>query len=331
MDVQLRHLRALVAVVDTGTFTDAATELGTSQAAVSRSVAALETALGVRILQRTTRHIAPTMTGMQILAGARRILAETAHLHRIAEQSRTELRVGYAWAALGKHTRRLQKAWSGTPLVFVQSNTITAGLSEGAVDVAVIRRGLPAPTAPLPTAATPATPVTTSATGSAAAPVDPALADPRFGTALIGLENRCAAIATDNPMARRRTLRVEDLTRYTVAIDARTGTTTPDLWPTGHGPAAIRATSGVDEWLTLIAAGQAVGITSEATANQNPRPGVAYRMLRAVPPIEVWLTWWRDDPPAQLNDLIRLSREAYGSGSGASAGAGAGPTPGTTD
>ncbi|BBH69560.1 LysR family transcriptional regulator [Actinoplanes sp. OR16] len=295
MDVQLRHLRALVAVIDTGTFTDAATELGISQAAVSRNIAALETALGVRILQRTTRHLAPTATGLQILAGARRILAETAHLHRIAEQSRTELRVGYAWAALGKHTRRLQRAWSavqpGTPLVFVQSNTVTAGLSDGAADVAVVRRGLPGDT-------------------TRPAPVDPTLTDPRFATALIGLENRCAAIATDNPLARRRTLRVDDLTRYTVAIDARTGTTTPDLWPTGAAP-AIRPTHGVDEWLTLIAANQAVGITSEATANQNPRPGVAYRMLRAVPQIEVWLAWWRDDPPAQLADLIRLSRQAY--------------------
>ncbi|MEU8242665.1 LysR family transcriptional regulator [Actinoplanes missouriensis] len=307
MDVQLRHLRALVAVVDTGTFTDAAAELGTSQAAVSRSVAALETALGVRILQRTTRHLAPTPTGDQILAGARRILAETAHLHRIAEQSRSELRVGYAWAALGKHTRRLQRAWTGAPLVFVQSNTATAGLSEGAADVAVLRRGLPAvadPGAPSgPGSGTPADQLTT--------PLGPALADPRFDTALIGLENRCAAIATDNPLARRRTVRVEDLTRYTVAIDARTGTTTPGLWPPGQGPAAIRSTHGVDEWLTLIAAGQAVGITSEATANQNPRPGVAYRMLRAVPKIEVWLAWWRDDPPAQLPDLIRLGREAY--------------------
>jgi DNA-binding transcriptional LysR family regulator len=296
MDVQLRHLRALVAVVDTGTFTDAATELGLSQAAVSRSIAALETALGVRILQRTTRHLAPTATGAQILAGARRILAETAHLHRIAEQSRTELRIGYAWAALGKHTRRLQRAWAtgqpGTPLVFVQSNTVTAGLSDGAADVAVVRRGLPGDT-------------------GRPAPVDPTLTDPRFDTALVGLENRYAVIATDNPLARRRTLRVEDLTRYTVAIDSRTGTTTPDLWPDGRGPAATRSTHGVDEWLTLIAAGQAVGITSEATANQNPRPGVAYRMLRAVPRIEVWFAWWRDDPPAQLADLIRLSREAY--------------------
>ncbi|WP_304523811.1 LysR family transcriptional regulator [Actinoplanes sp. DH11] len=296
MDVQLRHLRALVAVVDTGTFTDAATELRTSQAAVSRAVAALETTLGVRLLQRTTRRLALTATGEQVLAGARRILDETAHLHRIAEQSRTELRIGYAWAALGKHTRRLQRAWAtvqpAVPLVFVHSNTATAGLSEGTADVAVLRRGAPA-LSPAPPPAGP-------------------LLDARFDTARIGLEHRCAAIATDNPLARRRTLRIEDLTRFTVAIDARTGTTTPELWPTGHAPATIRRTHGVDEWLTLIAAGQAVGITSEATANQNPRPGVAYRTLRAVPPIEVWLAWWRDDPPAQLPDLIRLSREAYG-------------------
>ena len=280
MNVELRHLRALVAVVDAGTFTDAAAELQVSQAAVSRSVAALEQTLGLRVLDRNTRHVALTARGTQVLASARRILDEVAHLQRLAQQTRTELRVGYAWAALGRHTRRLQRAWTGVPLVFVQTNTVTAGLSEGTADVAVVRR---------------------------------ALSDPRFGTALIGTEGRCAAIATDNPLARRRTVRVEDVARYTVAIDDRTGTTTLDLWDPGPGPAAVRATHGVDEWLTLIAAGQAVGITSEATAHQNPRPGVAYRMLRHAPRIEVRLAWWRDDPPAGLAELIRLSRAAYGS------------------
>ncbi|GIE88951.1 LysR family transcriptional regulator [Actinoplanes regularis] len=283
MDLQLRHLRALVAVVEAGTFTDAATDLNTSQAAVSRSVAALEEALGVRLLQRTTRHVSLTGTGAQVLAGARRVLDEVAHLHRIAEQSRTELRVGYAWAAMGKHTRRLQRAWAGLrpgiPLVFVHTNSVTAGLSEGAAEIAVIRR-----------------------------PLD----DPRFATARIGAEARFAAVSTENPLARRRTLRVGDLARYTVAIDARTGTTTLDLWEPGPAPAMVRRTHGVDEWLTLIAANQAVGVTSEATANQNPRPGVAYRRLRQVPPIPVWLAWWRDDPPALLDDLIRLSQAAYG-------------------
>ncbi|MFG2041721.1 LysR family transcriptional regulator [Dactylosporangium sp. NPDC048998] len=285
MDLELRQLRAFVAVVDAGTFTDAAAALGLSQAAVSRAVAALEAALGARLLHRTTRHVRLTAAGTQVLARARAVLDEVAHLRRAVERSRTELRVGYAWAAMGKHTRRLQRAWAArhpaVPLVFVQSNTPAAGLGDGSADVAVVRR---------------------------------ALQDPRFDTALVGVETRYAAVASDNTLARRRTVRLEDLARYTVAIDDRTGTTTVDLWHPGGAPATVRATHGVDEWLTLIAAGQAVGITSEATANQNPRPGVAYRRVRDAPPIHVWLAWWRDDPPAFLDDLVGLARAAYGTG-----------------
>ena len=105
MDVQLRQLRTLVTVVDAGTFTDAAAVLGVSQAAVSRSVASFEAVLGVRLLHRTTRHVSLTPTGARVVEQARRVLDEVTHLTRLVEQSRTELRFGYAWAALGKHTR----------------------------------------------------------------------------------------------------------------------------------------------------------------------------------------------------------------------------------
>ncbi|MEJ3745992.1 LysR family transcriptional regulator [Actinomycetes bacterium KLBMP 9797] len=281
MDVQLRHLEALVAVADAGTFTGAAAELGVSQAAVSRAIAALEATLGARLVQRTTRRVALTVSGTRVLAHARSVLDEVANLHRVVEQARTELRVGYAWAALGKHTRRVQKAWAaahpGLPLLFVHVNTPTAGLSDGVADVAVIRRPL---------------------------------RDARFATAPVGQERRYAAVATDNALARRRSVRLGDLARYPVAIDDRTGTTTPELWRDG-GPKAVRTTHGVDEWLTLIAAGQAVGLTSEATANQNPRPGVAYRSVRDAEPIPVWLAWWTDDPPTHLADLLTLVRAAY--------------------
>jgi hypothetical protein len=114
-------------------------------------------------------------------------------------------------------------------------------------------------------------------------------------------------------------VRLGDLARYTVAIDYRTGTTTLDLWPASAAP-AVRRTQGIEEWLTLIAANQAVGLTSEATANQNPRPGVAYRAVRDAPPIQVWLAWWRDDPPPHLTDLIELSRAAYAPGKPSGAG-----------
>lgn len=280
--MDLRQLRAFVAVVDAGTFTDAATTLGLTQASVSRSVASLEASLGVRLLQRTTRHVALTTTGTQVLAGARRVLDEVVHLHRIVAQSQTELRIGYAWAALGRHTRKVQKAWAAThpslPLVFVQSVTATAGLAEGTADVAVIRRPLE---------------------------------DPRFETVLLGTELRYGVVATDNPLSRKRSLKLADFAKHPIAIDDRTGTTTLDLWQPGKAPAVVRNTHSVDEWLTLIAAGQAVGMTSEATANLNPRPGVAYRAVKDAPPIAVWLAWWKDEPPQHLGDLVTLACDAY--------------------
>jgi DNA-binding transcriptional LysR family regulator len=282
MDVTLRQLQAFVAVADEGSFTGAAARLRLSQASVSRTVAALESALGARLLQRTTRHVALTGTGTKVLAACRRALDEVAHLRHIVSHSARELRVGYAWAALGKHTRRVQKAWAaahpGTPLLFVQAGTPSAGLAEGLAEVAVLRR-----------------------------PLD----DPRFETALLGTERRYAAVPTDGTLARKRSLRLADLARYPVAIDDRTGTTTLDLWPPGAAPTAVRHTHTVDEWLTLIAAGQAVGLTAEATANQNPRPGVAYRQVRDAAPIPVRLAWWRDDVPPGIADLLGLVREAY--------------------
>ena len=61
-----------------------------------------------------------------------------------------------------------------------------------------------------------------------------------------------------------------------------------DIWEPRAGPAAVRDTHSVDEWLTLVAAGPAVGMTSEATVAQYPRPGVVYRPVRDVPPVQVW-------------------------------------------
>ncbi|PRY28320.1 LysR family transcriptional regulator [Pseudosporangium ferrugineum] len=293
MDVRFHQLRALVAVAGAGSFTDAAAQLGVSQAAVSRAVAALEKELGARIVERTTRHVTLTPLGVRIVAQAQRVLAEVALLTRMATERR-ELRVGYAWAALGRHTRRLQKQWAAArpdlPLIFVQAIDPTGGLADGSSDVAVIRW---------------------------------ALDDPRFATAGIGYESRYAAVATDSALARRRSLRIADLARYTVAIDSRTGSTTLDLFPPDAPPRALRETGAVDEWLTLIAAGQAVGITAEATAHQYPRPGVAYRVLRHAPRIAVRLAWWREDPPRHLEELVAAARTLWG-GSAAEGGKGPG-------
>ena len=80
MELELRHLRALVAVADAGSFTDAAIDLGISQAAASRTLIALEQILGVRLLHRTSRSVTPTTAGVQVLTRARQVLADAANL-----------------------------------------------------------------------------------------------------------------------------------------------------------------------------------------------------------------------------------------------------------
>src|SRR6266487_871880 len=70
MKVELRHLRCLVAIAEAGSFTDAAIDLGISQAAASRTLASLEAALGVRLLRRTTREVTLTAVGGRVLAHA---------------------------------------------------------------------------------------------------------------------------------------------------------------------------------------------------------------------------------------------------------------------
>ena len=282
-EVELRQLRALIAVVEHGGFTRAASSLGVSQAAVSRTVAGLEAALGARVLRRTTREVSLTPVGARVLGHARRVVEESAALVRAAADTGSRLSVGYAWAALGRHTTEVQSSWArdheGAELVFLQSNTPTAGLREGLVDVAVLRR-----------------------------PVD----DPRFATALVGVEQRFAAVASRHALARRRNVSLRDFAGRTVAVDGQTGTTSDELWPAGAAPAGTRSVDGVDEWLTVIAADRAVGMTSEATARQHPRPGVTYRPVRDAPPVAVQLAWWRDSPPPALADLLERVCRAYG-------------------
>ena len=142
----MKHLRCLVAIIDTGSFTDAALELGVSQAAVSRTLAGLEDVLGVRLLHRTSRSIAPTTAGIQVLARARVLLSGADELVREATTGHAQLHIGHAWSAFGRHTTEFQRRWQDqhpeTDLRLIRHNTPTGGLAEGLCDLAVVRAPL---------------------------------------------------------------------------------------------------------------------------------------------------------------------------------------------
>ena len=70
------EMAAFVRVVDSSGFSAAASSLGLSPSAVSKLVTRLETRLGVRLLQRTTRALHLTEEGEVFYAAARRIVGE---------------------------------------------------------------------------------------------------------------------------------------------------------------------------------------------------------------------------------------------------------------
>lgn len=75
-DVKFDALAAFVAVAEDRSFTRAATKLGVSQSALSQTLRNLEAKLGVRLVTRTTRSVAPTEAGERLLSIAGPRLAE---------------------------------------------------------------------------------------------------------------------------------------------------------------------------------------------------------------------------------------------------------------
>lgn len=76
MRSELSVLAALLAVAEERSFTKAAKRLGVSPSAMSHAVRGLEEALGVRLLSRTTRSVAPTDAGEQLLVRLRPALTD---------------------------------------------------------------------------------------------------------------------------------------------------------------------------------------------------------------------------------------------------------------
>jgi DNA-binding transcriptional LysR family regulator len=75
MDVTLRQLRAYLAVVDSASFSEAARTMHLSQAALSGLIKELESRVGVRLLDRTTRKVAASGVGETFAPMARRVIA----------------------------------------------------------------------------------------------------------------------------------------------------------------------------------------------------------------------------------------------------------------
>ena len=118
-------MRVFVRVLERGSFSAAADDLGLTPSAVLRLVSRLEDRVGVQLLQRSTRRLALTSEGETYLVRARRILADIddaeAEIAQVRGAPRGQLRIN-SGIAFGVHqlTRALPEFLASYPEIDVE-------------------------------------------------------------------------------------------------------------------------------------------------------------------------------------------------------------------
>lgn len=137
--MDINALREFVAVVRAGSFAKAAADLGTPKSTVSKRVQDLETALGVRLIERTTRALRLTAEGAALLPRAERILADAREAERLVASGRSEpeghLRIRmpslFAQAFGGRIIAACRAAYPGITLEIVLLDRAVDLMAEG--------------------------------------------------------------------------------------------------------------------------------------------------------------------------------------------------------
>lgn len=150
--MEIRHLRAVVAVADEMHFGRAAQRLELLPAALGRTIKQFEDGLGFAIFERTTRSVALTDEGARVIADARDLLQSvdmvTAKWRKLSRSSGQVLRLGAIdSAAAGIVPRLLHDLQEVDPTIRVQlleDRTIrmVPKLLAGTIDLALVRPGL---------------------------------------------------------------------------------------------------------------------------------------------------------------------------------------------
>jgi DNA-binding transcriptional LysR family regulator len=147
VSIEIKQLRCAVSAADTLSFSRAAASLSVKQSTLSKSIAALEEQLGIKLFERTTRGAIPHESGKAFLEIARRILTEidnlktTARAVEYGEMGKivvgfsTSLSVGNLKMALGDFLNRFPEV----QLDGVEANAerLLGGLQTKIIDIAI--------------------------------------------------------------------------------------------------------------------------------------------------------------------------------------------------
>jgi DNA-binding transcriptional LysR family regulator len=279
-EIEIRHVRAFLTVVDRGGFTAAAAELRITQPALSRTVADLERRLGERLLDRDHRPVQPTRAGSAFLRQARRLLAVHEETVTALDATPGVLRVGFAWNAAGERTTTIVRTFESdhpdVRVVLRRIDTATAGVDDGRCHLAVVR------TPPR---------------------------SPRLDSAVIGRESRVVALAVTHPLSGRESLELDDVRDDPLVVNPVAGTTSPQLWAAPAAGRPLVEVRNTAEWMHAVALERGIGVTVTSTAAFHAHPEVRFVPLRDAPALDVLAIWPRRGAHPLTSDFVAAARD----------------------
>ena len=288
MAIELRHLRAFLAVADEGSFTAAARVLGITQPAVSQLVQSLEAEVGAALLTRTTRASALAPAGVRLVERLRPVLAD---LDGALAETRANaaapglLRVGFKAGGIGPLLTEVLHAYSAAhPDVRVELTRMEwaddlSGLRSGAVDVVLARPPL----------------------------------DTRGCDAQVLLsDRRVAGLPTWHALAGQAEVTMADLADEPVVTGADAPPELNDFWtvnprPDGSVPRLGPAVRNNEEMLVHVALGHGVCIAAATIADHYRGPDVVFRPIADLPALPLLLVTLSGPRRADVASFLRLS------------------------
>jgi len=282
----LRHLRYLVAVADTLSFTEAAVRLHVAPQAVSAAVRQLEERLGVALFTRTSRSVAPTPAGSELAERARGLLTDAASAADAARAAAlagpTRLRVGFLGHGAAELTTPILKALEAShptvtiDLVRFDFTDVTAGLADASVDAAFLWLPVPHP----------------------AVRARPLFTEPRI-----------VLLARDHPLAGRPEIGLDDLvdvpcivarnSDHDEVLAAWSDFHSARVRPDGTTRPVGAAVRNAEEELEAVAAGRGARPVPASARAFFAHPGVTAVPAPTLPPATCAIAWRQDaDGPA---------------------------------
>lgn len=296
MDVELRHLRALIAVAEELNFTRAAAQLHLTQQALSGQIRQLEQRVGTRLVDRDTHRVQLTPAGVTLYERCRPLLAGAEHAVAAARAVGTEphrLILGYPAPLMHRiaaSTIELFATRHPDVEVTIHFGALLdpwGGLRDRAADVAIVY----------------------GAFDSEGLELRHLFSEPR------GI-----ALAAGHPLAERETVTLAELVEEPIVDVPSADDVSRDFWiaakhRAGKPPRIGATVQTVDGLIEAIGAGLGVATTVTAVVDaMGASAGVVFRPVTGLEPLDFWVARRADDDRQQVLDFMDAAVDAHHDG-----------------